>query len=249
MERLTVNEAADRLRISQGAVRKRIQRGTIPYVKRMDGSVYVFLDTDTVDVGRKSGSESDDQLTLHYLDKVYNSWQTVSSGWRRLSFAMVLTSLLLLILSGGGASAEQKLTLSGIGLKLPFVVFLIAGAVGIVFLMILLTTADAEQSSLEGEILRLYEEIGLDDSTLEKAWSSSEPGPFGTGDLVLAFAKSFTGGFKSWIGYGVYIELPMAAQVAVGFKVSELLQKLGFGWVWILFLVLPIITVVVFLGP
>jgi hypothetical protein len=44
MERLTVNEAAQKLRISNEAVRKRVQRGTLPHGKRVDGSVYVCLD-------------------------------------------------------------------------------------------------------------------------------------------------------------------------------------------------------------
>jgi hypothetical protein len=46
MERLTVNEAAQKLRISNEAVRKRLQRGTLPHGKRADGSVYVCLDTE-----------------------------------------------------------------------------------------------------------------------------------------------------------------------------------------------------------
>jgi uncharacterized protein YjbI with pentapeptide repeats len=44
MERLTVNEAAKKLRISNEAVRKRVLRGTLPHGKRADGSVYVCLD-------------------------------------------------------------------------------------------------------------------------------------------------------------------------------------------------------------
>jgi len=44
LDRLTVTQAADALRISQDAVRKRIARGTIPHDRDESGRVYVYLD-------------------------------------------------------------------------------------------------------------------------------------------------------------------------------------------------------------
>jgi uncharacterized coiled-coil protein SlyX len=43
LDRLTVAQAADALRISQDAVRKRIARGTIPHDRSQSGRVYVYL--------------------------------------------------------------------------------------------------------------------------------------------------------------------------------------------------------------
>jgi uncharacterized coiled-coil protein SlyX len=43
LDRLTVAQAADALRISQDAVRKRIARGTIPHDRDESGRVYVYL--------------------------------------------------------------------------------------------------------------------------------------------------------------------------------------------------------------
>ena len=43
MDRLTVQEAADRLGVKEDAVRKRIQRGSLIHEKE-DGRVYVYLD-------------------------------------------------------------------------------------------------------------------------------------------------------------------------------------------------------------
>lgn len=43
MDRLTVQEAADRLGVKEDAVRKRIQRGSLVHEKE-DGRVYVYLD-------------------------------------------------------------------------------------------------------------------------------------------------------------------------------------------------------------
>jgi Pentapeptide repeats (8 copies) len=58
MERITVNEAAKRLRISNEAVRKRLQRGTIPHGKLADGSVYVCLDPEDYPHGEDAASAS-----------------------------------------------------------------------------------------------------------------------------------------------------------------------------------------------
>jgi hypothetical protein len=46
MKRLTVTEAAERLKISEDAVRKRMQRGTLARGKGPDGRVYVYLDAE-----------------------------------------------------------------------------------------------------------------------------------------------------------------------------------------------------------
>ncbi len=43
-DRVTVQEAANRLGVKDDAIRKRIQRGTLDHEKDLDGRVYVFLD-------------------------------------------------------------------------------------------------------------------------------------------------------------------------------------------------------------
>ena len=44
LERLTVAQAAARLRVSQDAIRKRIRRNTIDYDQDPDGRIYVYVD-------------------------------------------------------------------------------------------------------------------------------------------------------------------------------------------------------------
>jgi hypothetical protein len=44
-DRVTVQEAAKRLRVKDDAIRKRIQRGSLEHDKGLDGRVYVYLDT------------------------------------------------------------------------------------------------------------------------------------------------------------------------------------------------------------
>jgi hypothetical protein len=56
MERLTVNEAAERLGVTTDAVRKRVPRCTLPSTKGPDGHVHVYMDTNAAS-GEGSGSE------------------------------------------------------------------------------------------------------------------------------------------------------------------------------------------------
>jgi hypothetical protein len=44
-ERVTVQEAAQRLGITESAVRKRVQRGLVDHDKGPDGRVYIYVDT------------------------------------------------------------------------------------------------------------------------------------------------------------------------------------------------------------
>lgn len=67
MDRLTVPEAADLLRVTQAAIYKRISRGTIPHDKDAAGHVYVYLDTSDID---------SDMST----DKTYDRSETVSDA-------------------------------------------------------------------------------------------------------------------------------------------------------------------------
>ena len=43
-DRVTIQEAAERLGVKEDAVRKRIQRGTMRHEKAEDGRVYVWVD-------------------------------------------------------------------------------------------------------------------------------------------------------------------------------------------------------------
>lgn len=45
MDRMTVSEASETLRVTQSAIRKRIQRGTIPWDKDDEGRIYVYVDS------------------------------------------------------------------------------------------------------------------------------------------------------------------------------------------------------------
>jgi hypothetical protein len=69
MDRVSVAEAAERLRISQDAVYKRIKRGRIPWDKGEDDKTYVYID----DVGESTdrARQSTDQASSasNYVSK------------------------------------------------------------------------------------------------------------------------------------------------------------------------------------
>jgi excisionase family DNA binding protein len=64
MDRVTVAEAAERLRVSQDAVYKRIKRGTIPWDKDEDGKTVVYLEVadGSTDDSKSSTDKSTDRL-------------------------------------------------------------------------------------------------------------------------------------------------------------------------------------------
>jgi helix-turn-helix protein len=162
MQKLTVGEAAERLQISEQAVRKRLQRGTLPHAKQ-DGHVYVYLDSETSTVGQKEGKESDRQTTLNYLDKVYTAYQAISGGYNRFAFLMLAVSVVVLALSGGAVSTADELTVSGIGLRIPFVVFMTTGAILPAIFIVIIGNLEWLRFVYRRDIDRIYENLKLDD--------------------------------------------------------------------------------------
>jgi excisionase family DNA binding protein len=261
MERLSVSEAAERLGISKEAVRKRVQRGTLPHGKKPDGKVYVYLGSSAEAVSPTSEMESDNQAMLHYIDKLYSLLQAYSSDAQRSSLALVGLSLLLLALSGGAVSTQEQLTISGIGLRIPFAVFLTAGAVSLTFLITAYFTSLWQVALVQREIERLYESIGFDDVTSDSIIKPLEmSGVMWTLSLTFATTREHTSGNGTrdpdgsnvnprglWIIWAIlYSLIPAAAQAGAGVKVSELLQEQGLGWVGLLFVLLVVVTSLAF---
>jgi excisionase family DNA binding protein len=256
MERLTVREAAERLAISEEAVRKRVQRGTLPHAKPSDGHVYVFLDSNASGSNQPSEKETVNQAMLNYIDKLYSAWQAIDARWSRFTFLQLFLSVLVLAISGGVISTEENLTISGIELKVPLVVLMTSGAVLIAFLNIMSGTLARIVQPYKREIVDLYEYLGLDVATLYSAAS-----PFTTGralqGLVHVFARenpTLADGTRppgvtpvrtpvgGQLAAALLLILPTAAQVAAGYKTSELLDNPGSGWFLYPFFVLVLIT-------
>jgi hypothetical protein len=239
MERLTVGQAAERLQITEQAVRKRLQRGTLPHAKQ-DGHVYVYLDYETSAVGQEKGMQSDRQITLNYVDKLYSAWQTVDAGHSRFFFWRIVLSVLVLALSGGAVVSEEQVTISGIGLRVPIVIFIVTGVALILVFTFLSGSLDRLSNIYIEEIRRLYESLGLDNSAMNSRWD-----PFVGGDVGTAVAYAFATRTSATSADGppstyergsliiftaLLVILPSAAQAGAGYKVSELLDADAIGW-------------------
>jgi excisionase family DNA binding protein len=71
LDRLTIQEAAQRLGVSEGAVRKRVTRGTLPHDKAPDGRVFVYLDEGDrrgVDGGQGEGVDPHNAALISRLE-------------------------------------------------------------------------------------------------------------------------------------------------------------------------------------
>lgn len=191
------------------------------------------------------------QVALHQIDKLYSAYLEGAAGIKRASYLLAGLTLLILALSSGAASTREELTFAGIGLRLPFAVFMSSCAVLISFLVLAKTALENAQVARRYLIDDLYESIGVDSAYLEK----QHPFLFMTGNLVDAVTNQSavnryfsdtetqpTSKFFAWYTFSLYILLPTAAQAAAGFKVSELLQSQRLGWTWIIFVCLIVST-------
>jgi hypothetical protein len=69
VDRVSVAEAAERLRISQDAVYKRIRRGTIPWDKGEDDKTYVYIDDADESTDRARQSTDQASSASNYVSK------------------------------------------------------------------------------------------------------------------------------------------------------------------------------------
>ena len=70
LDRVTVQEAAQRLGVKEQAIRKRIGRGTLPHDKDEDGRVYVYIDAGAEDEAQGTDTRADT-----YLEALVDSLQ------------------------------------------------------------------------------------------------------------------------------------------------------------------------------
>jgi hypothetical protein len=68
LERLTVAQAAARLRVSQDAIRKRIRRNTIDYDQDPDGRIYVYVDPSEIAQDESSDASMERLVQVQHDD-------------------------------------------------------------------------------------------------------------------------------------------------------------------------------------
>jgi hypothetical protein len=206
----------------------------------------------------------DYEITLHYIDKLFASRNVSIAVARRYTVFSFVLSVVLLAVSGGIASAEENMDLSGLGLKVPLAVFLTAGALTVGVLTVASYGIRQQWRPFRWEIRRLYRSIGFEDRTLYGRIVN----PYRTGDLVTTLitvinletyrdiGEDQSHGVKpprktihttlrivrGLLTFLLFLLVPIAAEVAAGFKVADLLQKSAVQPVGFLFTVLVVVT-------
>jgi hypothetical protein len=110
LERLTVAQAAARLRVSQDAIRKRIRRNTIDYDQDPDGRIYVYVDSSEIAQDESSDASMERLVQVQHDDIEFLRRELATRTEelrRRDSIIAALTQRLPEI----EAPSEQRLTL------------------------------------------------------------------------------------------------------------------------------------------
>jgi hypothetical protein len=198
------------------------------------------------------------QITLHYIDKLFEARQRLATGSQRFFVIATLLALIVLASSGGAVFTEGALSISGVGLRVPFTVFLTFGAVVVGIATVSGELCDTEALLVDKEIQRLYRSLGFEDRTLYANIASPFRGANPLSVLASIFSREdyqygerleeaeeeglYSAIKAEFLEIVVFLILPTAAQVAAGFKVSELGQQACLGWVWMLFALLAVGT-------
>jgi hypothetical protein len=195
------------------------------------------------------------QITLHYIDKLFEARHRLASGAQRFFSIAIVLALIVLATSGGAAYTESALSVSGVGLLVPFTVFLTFGAVIVGIATVTGELCDSEAQSLDEEIQRLYKSIGFEDRTLYANIASPFRGANSLSVLASIFSREnyqygerreaeglYSAIKAEFLEFVIFLIIPTAAQVAAGFKVSEIVQQAGLEWVWMFFVLLAVGT-------
>jgi len=170
---------------------------------------------------------TDKDTTLHYIDKLFGMAEVTKARGFRVTIIQLTTSLPLLALSGGLATTQGTFAFGGVGLKVPVAVFLAGGALLVSSLVYVVQVYNLSVQVAQSEIHRLYKSIGFKDPTLDYGM----------------FFGMLRSRLVTMLGGGIIgTTFPTSAQVAAGFKVSELLRFEGLGWIWLVFVLLAVST-------
>ena len=82
MYRVTVAEAAARLKVKEQAIRKRIQRGTLAHDKDEDGRVHVYLDPEDRAAGEGNGIDTGVSTLVQSLQEQIAYLRQEAEDWK-----------------------------------------------------------------------------------------------------------------------------------------------------------------------
>ena len=197
---LTVREAAETLEISEAAVRKRIQRDTLPYRRRSDGRVSVYVparkdsnngaqtnlapqkSADPSNSQEVKGSPANIEATLNHIDKLHQTLSHAVVSRNRVLLIVQILSLLIVTVSAGVLPTEEAFSFSLVGLQLDLSlpVFLFGSGLILAALVTYFYSISPHISACEDEITARYRIIGYDVGVA----NSSTAGKVEQGDFI-----------------------------------------------------------------
>jgi hypothetical protein len=184
VERVTISEAATLLNVHPNTVRNRVEAGIYRAEKCITerGPTWM-IDRDSLTTNTLANdsqqllnrvreetfkqSAPDHGVVLHYIDKLFAANNALSTTSKRSGQVATVLSLILLGLSGGAISAQEKITYQGVGLRVPLAVFLTGGAIAVTTLIVESAVIQSQRIRYRAEIVRLYRDLGFDDRTLD----------------------------------------------------------------------------------
>jgi hypothetical protein len=181
--------------------------------------------------------EPDKETTRHYIDTLSSTASRRARIGLRLTLTGFALSLILIALSSGLISAAEggAVKVQGVELQASLAVLLAVTSVLISVFVGFGYWLIAATQIIRNEIRRLYRSIGFEDETLD------DPRIFPPSAPPTSVTVN-TGAFMRYVLASFVIGLPMTAQVAAGFQLSELLQQTRLGPIGYLFVLLAFST-------
>ena len=161
---------------------------------------------------------SENELVLHYIDKVHVSLLETGKGVNRYAMYVVTMSLLLVALGTGLLDAGKTISISGLSINFPSWVISYVGAWILIFFYGSFLGLITHEQLLHSLVLRLYRSIGFSDKSMEGEWVNPLEYP---GVLTISYGYSILGKAHSPIlilYLVVLIFFPLVAEGYVAYK-------------------------------
>ena len=177
-----------------------------------------------------SEKEINNEVTLNYIDKLYDALGKNLATTNRAYLVLVIVSLVLMILAAGFVSTGDTFSLLGFELQVSPLVFLASGIVILSVLIAIMGCLSLRDTHLREEIARLYGTIGFYEAqgNLDSGLNSPLQGGYLPETLV---APLETARRKNWfvegndflvatVGILFFVAVPIVAQITALVRIA-----------------------------
>lgn len=188
-------------------------------------------------VEQETKNPPDKDITLHYIDKTYDTMKHLWESATRILMTETILSFLVICLSSGIVSMEDQVEISGLKFKIALWLILGGGSLAISVLFMAFYTLDSHSNRLANKIRQLYESLDYK----EKSLSDPSISPFDTPNILISAINLILSEKKPRYRYAIWFDnvttsigvlmllllLPLGAEICAGVKVAS-----SFGWKW-----------------